>query len=164
MLKKIKKSPRDKFNRIIKKRETILSLYFGWRLRVILEKTTEKLRGPFRTHKQYVLATLTLMLLISGSLIVKNYYFSQAATYEWLQTDWDGGVTANTHTHTAEQASKGTWDEYQSADSNLDFITSGQVSISETIQTLTHDETTEFTNGTSTGVLITNDEIKLDLP
>jgi hypothetical protein len=44
MFKKTKKSPRDKFNRITKKRETIFSLYFGWRLRVILERTTRILK------------------------------------------------------------------------------------------------------------------------
>ncbi|MDA3814972.1 MAG: hypothetical protein PF549_01235 [Patescibacteria group bacterium] len=149
---------------IQKKRETILSLYFGWRLRIILERTTQKLRGPFKTHKQYLVATLTLIFIISGSLIVKNHYFSKAATYEWLQTSWTTGETTNTHTHTNEQASPGTWDEYQSADSNLDFSTEGEVSISPTTETLTHESETDFSNGISTGVTTTGGIIQLDLP
>lgn len=155
-----KRSSKAKYQ-IIKKRETIFSLYFGWRLRLILEKTTQKLRGPFRTHKQYILATLTLILVISTSLIVKNYYYSKAATYEFNQTNWDGGETANTANHNDNQTG---WDEYQSADSNLDFSTEGEVSISSTTETLTHTTTTDFSGGESTGVITTDDEIKLDLP
>jgi hypothetical protein len=104
------------------------------------------------------------MFLISGSLVIKNYHFSKAATYEWLQTSWTTGETTNTHTHTNEQASPGNWDEYQSADSNLDFSTEGEVSISPTTEILTHTSTDDFSNGTSTGVITTDNEIKLDLP
>jgi len=165
MFNKIKRSPREKFTKIIKKRETILSLYFGWRLRVILEKTTERLRGPFRTHKQYVLATLTLIFLISGSLVIKNYYFSQAATYEWTQTAWTT-QTSNTHTHTNEMDAtpplQGSWVEYSAVDSSVS--TGNSVSIIAETTSLEHTLSGHFSAGTSQGTLTTGDQVSLDLP
>ncbi len=165
MFKKIQKSPRDKFTKIIKKRETILSLYFGWRLRLILEKTTERLRGPFRTHRQYVLATLSLIFLLSGSLLIKNYYFSQAATYEWAQTAWTT-QTSNTHTHTNEMDSnaplRGEWVEYSAVDANVS--TGNSVSIISEVTSLEHTSSDQFSTGDSQGTLTTGDQVSLDLP
>ena len=157
MFKRIKKSPRNKFQ-ILKKKETIFSLYFGWRLRVILEKTTQKLRGPFRSHRQYIIATIALVFIVSGSLVLRNTYFSKAATYEWTQSVWTS-QTANTAQHGVDNDN---WEQYSAVDSSVS--TGESVSIISETTALTHTTTSDFSSGTSVGTLTTGDQVSLDLP
>jgi len=72
--------------------------------------------------------------------------------------------SSNTRAHTDEQANPGVWDEYSSADANLDFTTLGQVSIASEITALEHTSSADFSSGTSSGTLTTGDQVSLDLP
>ena len=106
---------------------------------------------------------ISIFLIVGGIVFFSINYFAKGATYGWTQTAWDT-LSSNTRAHTDEQADPGVWDEYSSADANLDFTTPGQVSIASEITDLTHTSSDDFSAGTSSGTLTTGDQVSLDLP
>ncbi len=149
----------------IKNKGLILPLYFGWQIRVIIEKVSDlrqHIVGPFKKYWHFMTVVIMLVTATSAFLILKQYNDTQAATYYFTQSDWSGGAsTTDIAIHGTDNS---TWDKYQSADSNIDFSTNNQISIASTTQTLTHTLSADFANGTSVGVSTSSDEISLDLP
>ncbi len=145
------------------KKGLILPLYFGWQLRIILEKVSDlrqHIVGPFQKYWHFMAVVIMLITATSAFLILKQHNDTQAATYYWTQNDWSGG--ASTTDIAIHGTDNDTWTAYQSADSNLTI--GGNVSITATTQTLTHTLSIDFANGTSVGVSTSSDEISLDLP
>ena len=106
---------------------------------------------------------ISIFLIVGGVVFFGINYFAKGATYGWTQTAWDT-LSSNTRAHTDEQANPGVWDEYSSADANLDFTTLGQVSIASEITALERTSSADFSSGTSSGTLTTGDQVSLDLP
>ena len=105
-----------------------------------------------------IIILASIFLVVSVGIFIYRDYIAKAATYGWVQTTWSS-LTANTAQHTSNQEN---WTEYSAVDSNVS--TGGSVSIISEITSLTHDDSTEFSTGTSVGTLTTGDQVSLDLP
>jgi hypothetical protein len=135
-------------------------LYFGWE--IVLRKVDDLKKhivGPFKEYWQYMTAVVLLIAVVSTGLILNNYFQTKAATYHFVQSSWIGGQSDDIALHPGDQAD---WTKYSAKDDNINADENLTI-ISETL-TLTHDTTADFTGGTLQGVLITGDEISLDLP
>jgi hypothetical protein len=146
-----------------KKPGLILPLYFGWQVRIVLEKIndlSQHIVGPFKKYWQFISVVLLLIITASTLIFLKNYTDTRAATYNWTQNSWTNGAsTTATALHSVDNDN---WSYYQSADANLSA--SSTVGIMAGIATLTHTSSTDFALGIGVGVSTSSDEISLDLP
>jgi hypothetical protein len=107
MLNKIKryltKRRIEKINRrnIEKNRgEIILRLYFGWQIKIILERVKNlknHIVGPFKEYWQYMTAVFILIAVVSIGLLLQSDYRAKGATYGWIQNTWSGGADEKEH-------------------------------------------------------------------
>ena len=111
--------------------------------------------------KKRVLFYSLFFILLSGAIFVYHNYTAKGATYGWTQTTWSS-LTGNTRNHPDEVANPGVWSEYSAIDPNISIGES--ISIIAETTALTHDDSTEFSAGTSQGTLTTGDQVSLDLP
>lgn len=66
------------------------------------------------------LASLSIITLISG--FYYNTYNAQGVDFTFTQTNWNGGQTTNTATHTDNQSN---WTQYSAKDANFTLANSG---------------------------------------
>lgn len=141
----------------------ILPLYFGWQIRIVLERINDlkqHIVGPFKKYWQFMSVIVLLIITVSTIIFFKNFTDTRAATYNWTQNSWTDGAST---TATALHPTNGTdWKYYQSADPSISA--SSTAGIMAGIATLTHTSSTDFALGIGTGVATSSDEISLDLP
>jgi len=94
----------------------------------------------------FVAANIVVALTVVS--LYPDVFFSQAASYSWIQTDWTGEATTTVATHDSDQTG---WTHYQEADSGLSI--GDNVSISPTEQSLTHTTQSDFSGGTHSGTI-----------
>lgn len=111
-----------------------------------------------RINKKKVVILSSVFLVVAVGIFIYRDYIAKAATYGWVQTTWSS-LTATTAQHTSNQSG---WEQYSAVDSNVS--TGDSVSIISETTSLTHDDSTEFSTGTSVGTLTTGDQVSLDLP
>jgi hypothetical protein len=157
-----------KLNKTVKERKHVgitLPLYFGWQIRIVMERIKDLRKhivGPFRQYWQFITAVFILILLTSAFFFFRHQAGIYAATYNWTQNDWSGG--ASTTATALHPGDRDYWDQYQSADSSLSA--SSSVGIIASLAALTHTTASDFSAGTSTGAIAstTLDALVLDLP
>ena len=97
------------------------------------------------------LANLTLFLFVFCLPI-------RAATYRWNQDDWAGGADIlNTAKHETDQNG---WTKYFSKDESL-TLNSGSISLSSLSESLTHNSSVGFTDGSLTNVEFSGNNLQL---
>ncbi|MBT4849461.1 hypothetical protein HON36_01275 [Candidatus Parcubacteria bacterium] len=145
------RKPRTTKSEIDGFKQLVLPIYFGWEI-VIRHRPdwSKRVIRPFRTYWQYVTTVVVLIIFVSTTIFINQYGFSEAATYNFVQTDWSGGVTANNAAHSSNRTG---WTEYISKDSN---ITAGtEVTIAEAVTTLTETSDTDFDAGATSTAAVT---------
>ncbi|MFZ2975999.1 MAG: hypothetical protein WA055_05240 [Candidatus Moraniibacteriota bacterium] len=111
-----------------------------------------------KINKRKIVILSSFFLIALVSIFVYQNYIAKAATYGWVQETWSS-LTSNTAQHTTDQTG---WAQYSAVDSSVS--TGDSVSIISETTSLTHDDSTEFSTGTSVGTLTTGDQVSLDLP
>jgi len=81
--------------------------------------------------------------------------------YSWLQSDWTGGITANTWSHANEVLNPGTWLQYSSL--NSDISAGSNVTMQDRSNQIKYGSTDPLFSGSGTGTVIdtTNNKVKL---
>ncbi|MBI5078241.1 MAG: beta-propeller fold lactonase family protein, partial [Candidatus Yonathbacteria bacterium] len=101
-----------------------------------------------KRHHHFALATLALILAGAGTYIYRHE-IAHAATYTFAQTDWRGGISTATSTHTSNQSN---WTQYFATTTG---VTAGVgVSLATTAKTSMDDGVglsakTDYTTGTN---------------
>ncbi len=134
---------RNKKTNTRKKREIVLPLYFGYRIRIALERMKQikkQIISPFKKRWQYFSAVFALILIVAV-LVFENYNLVYAATYTFSQSSWAGGVSGDTLTHPTSSSTN-----YASA-SNM-VLAENSVALSTTTNTFTQTSDTDFAGGT----------------
>ena len=143
--------------------EITLPLYFGWQIKIILEKVKDLKKhivGPFKEYWQYMSAVVVLIALVSTALILRQFSPSRAATYNWVQSSWTGGASTTataSHTNVSDRTN---WDKYQSASSNMTI--GSNLSITPTTASTTHTLDGDFT-GTNVNTKVASGSVMLNL-
>ncbi|MDP1834097.1 MAG: hypothetical protein Q8L11_04185, partial [Candidatus Moranbacteria bacterium] len=99
----------------------------------------------FRCKRPWAFATLAVMLV---AMYFQHLPVSQGAGFTFAQTDWSGGATADTATHTADQTG---WTEFSQRDSGVSATaveaTLGQEAIGKIFST-----DTDFNGGANSNI------------
>jgi len=91
---------------------------FGFKpkIKLILEKTRRNPLWPFKSYWQESVATLLMFSLLFSSFIFSNPRKVEAATYNFIQTDWSSGATSSSAIHTDNRTN---WTYYSSVDDGI---------------------------------------------
>lgn len=104
-----------------KRQDLVLPLYFGWEIVIHRDQNwRQHVFGPFKTYWQYISAVLVLVILTSVFIWANYRVEILAATYNFTQTSWAGGVSGTTATHASNRTG---WTNYDSASSTLNLGT-----------------------------------------
>jgi len=103
-----------------KKKEILLPLYFGWGIKVVVDKFEEKVISPFKNKYQFTGVFLLVSIAVVGIVMLLTMNTTIGVTYTWVQTDWDQGATSSYPLHPTYTTG---W-EYYSSDTSGDIKTS----------------------------------------
>lgn len=107
---------------------------------------------------QYVALSVVAVFIVTSSMFLYQNFTGEAATYGWLQTDWSGGASATTATHTNNQTS---WNQYTSKTANLSTADGVLTQTSASPTTWTETADADFSdNGTYTDTYNDNGSVR----
>ncbi|MCU0652968.1 MAG: fibronectin type III domain-containing protein, partial [Candidatus Pacebacteria bacterium] len=131
------------------KRGLVLSLYFGWQLRIFLEKGTEKTFWIFKNYWQYAAIVILMISAVGIGIFFHEYRFAAAETFSWNQSDWSGGTSTIAAVHPTNKLG---WTEYYEKDTELSA--SSTLSLAPIAYTVIQTSDTDFASGTINQTLV----------
>jgi len=106
------------------KKEIILPLYFGWGIKVAIDKFEEKIVTPFKNKYEFVGVFILVSIIVMGTMIFLTINTTLGVTYTWTQTDWDDGATTTYPLHPTNVTG---WTKYLETTSDLTAAVSGEI-------------------------------------
>jgi len=106
-----------------------------------------------RKIRLFTFSASSTIASVAIAAVVLQLFFptlkSRGATFIFNQTDWSGGVTANTANHADNQTG---WNQYQSKDANIEVVGGGDLKLTANSGSVTQTNDVDFTGGTKTNV------------
>ncbi|MEW5907632.1 MAG: fibronectin type III domain-containing protein [Patescibacteria group bacterium] len=112
-----------------------------------------------RKFEKFLKKTLSIILLVIlvSSALFANPQTVEAATFNWTQSNWSGGASANTASHPTNQTG---WSYYASKDANLSAGASS-LTLSTIASSTTQTTNADFNSGATSTTQVSNNSVVL---